>query len=64
MIFNIVISLLLGFLIGYEFGFKFGKEKGRKKFKAQLPLYLLQKSLEEGHCLICNQKKDNDRQEF
>ena len=56
MMVNILVSLLIGILVGYELGFKIGKEKGEEKSLAQIPLIILQKSMEKGYCLICERK--------
>lgn len=52
----ILISILIGLGIGYNLGYTKGKKRGEKIGFSQAPLIFLEKSLEQGYCLVCNNK--------
>ncbi|WP_408956066.1 hypothetical protein [Natroniella sp. ANB-PHB2] len=59
MLYQTLLSILISFMIGFFIGKAKGKKEGVRQSMLITPLLVRKKSLEEGECLICNNKLKN-----
>jgi len=46
-------------LIAYRFGKRLGTRSGEQRMRAQIPLEMRTRSMEQGHCPICDRVGEN-----
>ncbi|UNC91901.1 hypothetical protein [Candidatus Contubernalis alkaliaceticus] len=57
---TLILFIMIVFLFGYALGRRIGLNEGRTQMEKMLPLFLKKETLENGTCVICNSRVEDD----